>query len=286
MLALKHGISRLLAHIFFTSIEIFRILHVVSQRSKSFRQSNSCNYSFVGVSCRLFSFTRASSHFITILIPTITIVMGCDDSGKPMESISPQSQINTRLLRPEYHHVCSKQGQGNSSCVNLMLLQLRFPEASSCGSTSIITRWISSFSSTALQSVAVGPFCFCLSKSLKFPLAYPMNFFPSIDSLVLSGTAENILYKNNMTSSLILCFSALRRLDPRSPSYSLHPPLRNALGICFCLLELMSIPLDIALPTVYDSFHYAGCSFPPRSLPSTFQYTFVGFAKLPEKLLH
>ena len=81
--------------------------------------------------------------------PLITIVMGCDESGKPMASSSPQSQINTRLLSSCYHHVCSKQWQGNSSCVDMMLLQLRFPEASSSGSTSIITRWNSSFSSTA-----------------------------------------------------------------------------------------------------------------------------------------
>ena len=62
-----------------------------------------------------------------------------------MESSSPESQINTRLLRSGYHHVCSKQWQGNSSCVNMMLLQLRFSKASSSGSTSIITRWTSSF---------------------------------------------------------------------------------------------------------------------------------------------
>ena len=82
--------------------------------------------------------------------PTITIVMGCGESSKPMESSSPHSQINTRLLRPGYHHVCSKQWQRNSSCVDIMLLQLRFPEASSSGSTSIITRFTSSFPSTAL----------------------------------------------------------------------------------------------------------------------------------------
>ena len=116
-----HGISRFLAHIFFTS--------TVSKRSKSFRQFISCNCSLVGVSCLLFSFTRASSHRIAIITPTIIIVMGCDESGKPMESSSPQSQINTRLLRPGYHHVCSKQWQGNSSCVDMMLLQLRFNEA-------------------------------------------------------------------------------------------------------------------------------------------------------------
>ena len=70
MLALNHGISRLLVHIFFTSNGMFKILHVVSKRSKSFRQSNSCNCSFVGVSCLLFSymsFQRSyrhhSSHF-------------------------------------------------------------------------------------------------------------------------------------------------------------------------------------------------------------------------------
>ena len=150
MLALNHGISRLLAHVFSTSIELFKILHVVSKISKSFRQSNSRNCSFGGVSCLLFSLTWTSSHRIAIITPTITIVMGCDESGKPMESSSPQSQINTRLLRPGYDHVCSNQWQGNSLCVDMMLLQLRFPDASSSGSTSIITRWTSSFSSTAL----------------------------------------------------------------------------------------------------------------------------------------
>ena len=80
-----------------------------------------------------------------IITPTITIVMGRDESGKPMESSSPESQINTRLLRPGYHHVCSKQWQGN-----MMLLQFRFPEASSSGLTSINTRRTSSLSSTVL----------------------------------------------------------------------------------------------------------------------------------------
>ena len=146
MLALNHGISRLLAHIFFTSIGMFKILHIVSKRSKFFGQSNYCNCSFVGASCLLFS----SSHRIVIITSTITIVMGRDESGKPMESSSPQSQINSRLLGPGYYHVCSKQWQGNSSCVDMMLLQLRLPGACSSGSTSIITRWTSSFSSTAL----------------------------------------------------------------------------------------------------------------------------------------
>ena len=57
MLALNHGISCLLAHIFFTSIGMFKILHIVSKRSKSFRQSSSCNCSLVCISFRLFSFT-------------------------------------------------------------------------------------------------------------------------------------------------------------------------------------------------------------------------------------
>ena len=57
MLALNHGISLFLAHIVFTSIGMFKIWHIVSKRSISFRQSNSCKYSLVGVSCLLFSFT-------------------------------------------------------------------------------------------------------------------------------------------------------------------------------------------------------------------------------------
>ena len=57
MLALSHGISRLLAHIFFTSNGMFRILHIVSKRSKSFRQPNFYNCSRVGASCLLFSLT-------------------------------------------------------------------------------------------------------------------------------------------------------------------------------------------------------------------------------------
>ena len=57
VLALNHGIRRLLAHIFFTSIGMFKILHIVSKRSKSFRKSNFCTCSLVGASCLLFSFT-------------------------------------------------------------------------------------------------------------------------------------------------------------------------------------------------------------------------------------
>ena len=117
---------------------MFKILYVVSKRSISFRQSNSCNCLFVGVSCLLFSFTWASSHCIAIITPIITIVMGCDESCKHMESSSQQSQINTRLLRLGYQHVCSKQWQGNSSCVDMMLLQLRFPEASSSGTNMFV----------------------------------------------------------------------------------------------------------------------------------------------------
>ena len=105
-------------------------------------------------------------------------------------------------------------------------------------------------------------------------------------SVELLRTSCTIILKIFLTSLLILRISVLRRLDPRSSSYSSHPPLRNALGICCCTLELMSIPLNIALLTVYAKFHCAGCSFAPRSLPSTFQYTFTWFAKLPETLLH
>ena len=128
--------------------------------------------------------------------------------------------------------------------------------------------------------MTVDPFCFCLSKSLKFPLAYPMNFFPSIDSnssLVLSGTAQNfctVTHQTFLTFSLVLRILAPRRLDLRSFSYFSHPQLRNALGICSCTLELMSIPPNIALPTVCDISHCVGCSFPPRSLPSTFLCVF------------
>ena len=50
-------INRLLSHIFFTSIGMFKILHIVSKRSRSFRQSNFRNCSLVGASCLFFSLT-------------------------------------------------------------------------------------------------------------------------------------------------------------------------------------------------------------------------------------
>ena len=55
MLALTHGISLLLAQIFFTSIGVIKILHIVSKRSKFFRQSSSSNCSLVGASSRIIS---------------------------------------------------------------------------------------------------------------------------------------------------------------------------------------------------------------------------------------
>ena len=55
ILALNHGIRRFLIDIFITSIALFNILHVVSKRSKSLRQSSSFNCSLVVASCRLFS---------------------------------------------------------------------------------------------------------------------------------------------------------------------------------------------------------------------------------------
>ena len=64
MLALNHGISRLLAYILLTFIGISRF---------------------------------------------------CNESAKSMESSSPESQINTRLLRPGFQHFCSKQRHGNAS---------------------------------------------------------------------------------------------------------------------------------------------------------------------------
>ena len=88
-----------------------------------------------------------------------------------------------------------------------------------------------------------------------------------------------------LTFSLVLRILALRRLDPLSFSYISHQPLQNALGICSCMLELMSIPTNTALPTVCDKFHCTGCSFPPRSLPSTFLCSFVQYAKLRGTLL-
>ena len=149
MLALNHDISRLLTHVFCTFIEVVKTLHIVSKRSKPHGHLSFSNCSLVDSSCRLYSLTRASSHLTAIINPTITIVTGCDESGFFMDSSSPESQIDTRLLCPGYHHVCSKQWHGNSSCVNMMLLQFRFPDISSGGSPSIILRCIFSQSSTA-----------------------------------------------------------------------------------------------------------------------------------------
>ena len=59
------------------------ILHLVSKRSKSVRQSSSSNSYLVGASCRLFSLTWSHSRLIAIVNPTITIVVGCDESDLP-----------------------------------------------------------------------------------------------------------------------------------------------------------------------------------------------------------
>ena len=88
MLALNHGISRLLAYIFLATIGILKILHFASKRSKLYKKSSSSDCSLVGASCRLFSLTPAFSNLIAIITPTTTIAMGCDESGKPMESSS------------------------------------------------------------------------------------------------------------------------------------------------------------------------------------------------------
>ena len=129
---------------------MFKILHIVSKRFKPFRQSIFSNCSLVSDSCRLFSLTWASSHLIAIITPNIIFGMGCDESDKPKENSSPESQINTRLVIPGYHHTDSKKWHGNSSCVYMVLLQFRFPDSSTSGSTSINNRGIASLSSTAL----------------------------------------------------------------------------------------------------------------------------------------
>ena len=139
-------------------------------------------------------------HRIAIIKPNITIVLGSFESGKALESSSPESQINTRLLRPGYYHVCSKQWHGNSLCFNMMLLQLCFPDISSNGSTSSILGGFQQFCllhyklSLLILSVSV------FQKTQNFPLTYLLNLFPSIgsnSSLVLPGTAANILHSNS-----------------------------------------------------------------------------------------
>ena len=69
MLALNHGIRRLLAHIFFTSIGMFKILHIVPKKSKYFRQSNFCNCSLVGAACLLFSFSLSLWAVVSLVNP-------------------------------------------------------------------------------------------------------------------------------------------------------------------------------------------------------------------------
>ena len=49
--ALNNGITIVLAHILFTSFGMLKILHIVSKRSKLFRQLSSLNCSVVGASC-------------------------------------------------------------------------------------------------------------------------------------------------------------------------------------------------------------------------------------------
>ena len=128
-----------------------------------------------------------------------------------------------------------------------------------------------------------GPYIFHLHRNVQDSahLLITLWFSPELLKTFCSVTCKTFL-----TFSLVLHILALKRFDPRSFSYFSHPPLRNALGICSCTLELELIPLNISLPSVYDKFHYGRCSFPPRSFLSTFQYTSARFATLPGSLLH
>ena len=116
-----------------------------------------------------------------------------------------------------------------------------------------------------------------------FPVSIPT---PPLFSLELLRTSYIATRKIFWTFSLVSHTLALRRLDPRSFSYSLHPQLRNAPGICSCTLEPMSIPPNIVLLMVYNKSHCVWCSFPPRSLPSIFLCASAQFAKLLGTLLH
>ena len=113
--------------------------------------------------------------------------------------------------------------------------------------------------------VDVDPFCFSLSKSPKFLLAYYMNFFPSIGSnsslifLELLRTSCIEVYRISPTFSIISHISALRKLGPQSSSYSSQPLPQSALGIGFCTSEAMSVPLGIALLKVCSKAHSAEC---------------------------
>ena len=109
--------------------------------------------------------------------------------------------------------------------------------------------------------------------SYKARLKAPAHFAQFL--LILPRTFCKVTRKIFLTFSLVLRILALRMLDSRSFSYFSYPLLHNALGIHSCTLELGLIPLNISLPSFYDRFHYAGCSVPPRSLLSTFQYIFL-----------
>ena len=181
--------------VFCPFIGMFKILHIVSKIFNFFRQSISSNCSLVSDSCRLFSLTWAS----------ITFGMGCDESDKPKENSSPESQINTRLVIPEYHHTDSKKWHGNSSCVIMMLLQFGLPDSFTRGSTSINTRGIASLSSTAL--LLVDHFCLCLSKSTKFLSACPIKFFSRNSSSSFLFFLELRRASYRVTHRIFLTFS-------------------------------------------------------------------------------
>ena len=74
-----------------------------------------------------------------------------------MEYNSSTSQTNTIFPRLGYHNVCARQWQGYSQWFISMFLRVRYPEAPSNGSTSIIILCTSSFSSMVGNSVGNAP---------------------------------------------------------------------------------------------------------------------------------
>ena len=116
----------------------------------------------------------------------------------------------------------------------------------------------------------------------------PMTFQSDNGTAFVGELTKEIMRRSQVAQAHSTTYlkDLTQRPDPRAFSYFLHPQLRNALGICSCTLELMSIPPNIALPMVCNKFHRVGCSFPPRSLLFILLCDFAQSAKLLGTILH
>ena len=168
MLARNLGINSFLDHIFLTSVGVFRIMHIFSNRCKSFRQFLSrCSLTIVLAHMRIQPF---NCHHHSDYSYCYWLRWVCWRQREQVSSVPHVHQITTRRITPclqqtvigmEVHRVYT---WWSSSYEALTLRFHHYP----LGIVTIVY---------CIVNKAVNPFCFCPSKSLKFRPAISWIFF-------------------------------------------------------------------------------------------------------------